>query len=97
MPNPAQRRRPNRVLPPSGAAQAVFCDFLEENLRPKLADQSDETVLFVDSDSEATQDDDIAVIADLVEFYAVRVGWGGGGRGGEAGVAGGGEGRRVRA
>ena len=53
VPNPAQRRRrPNRVLPPSGAAQAVFCDFLEENLRPKLADQSDETVLLVDSDSE---------------------------------------------
>lgn len=70
--NPAQRHRcPNRVPPPSGAAQAVYCGFLEENLWPKPADQSGGAELYVDSDSEsvATQTfADVAVITDLVEF-----------------------------
>lgn len=63
----AARIATHRPLP-SGAAQAVYCGLLEENMLKTEEVLKAETELYLDSGSDASQDSDIADIGDLDEL-----------------------------
>ena len=66
-PAAAARIASHRPLP-SGAAQAVYCGFLEESMVKTEDVLKAQTELYLDSGSDASQDSDIADIGDLDEL-----------------------------